>query len=136
MGLRRYFYRPDPVICFSCLFYCGDWCAEAIIILYQPSDIVKRVASFYPFEFLSRYSMLSVFVSPIQIVKQAVVSLTVQASITQTVFSLSCLYVVYELLQCIHVFLLSVHPSILLEPLNLLVKRDGKVAYLAFLVLA
>ncbi len=28
------------------------------------------------------------------------------------------------------------HPSILLEPLNLLVKRNGKVAYLAFLVLA
>ena len=29
-----------------------------------------------------------------------------------------------------------VHPSILLEPLNLLVKRYGKVTYLAFLVLA
>lgn len=29
-----------------------------------------------------------------------------------------------------------VHPSILLEPLNLLVKRDGKVSYLTFLVLA
>lgn len=29
-----------------------------------------------------------------------------------------------------------VHPSVLLEPLNLLVKRDGKVSYLTFLVLA
>ena len=28
------------------------------------------------------------------------------------------------------------HPSILLKTLNLLVKRDGKVAYLTFLVLA
>ena len=109
---------------------------SAIISLYQPPNIVKRIASFYPFEFLSRYSMLSILVSPIQIVKQAVVSLTVQASITQTIFSISCLHVVYELLQCIHLVLLSIHPSILLEPLNLLVKRDGKVAYLAFLVLA
>ena len=30
----------------------------------------------------------------------------------------------------------SVHPSVLLKPLNLLVKRDGKVAYLTLLVLA
>ena len=80
--------------------------------------------------------MLSILVSPIQIVKQAVVSLTVQASITQTVSSISCVHVVYKLPQCIHVALLSIHPSVLLEPLNLLVKRDGKVAYLTFLVLA
>ena len=79
--------------------------------------------------------MLSVLVSPIQIVKQAIVSLTVQTSITPTVSSLSCLHVVYELLQYVHIVLLSLHPHAFFELLGLHLKRDVQRPYVALFVL-
>jgi hypothetical protein len=68
--------------------------------------------------------MLSILVSSIQIVKQAVVPLTVQASITQTVSSLSRMHVVYEFLQCVHIVLLSLHPHAFFELLCFHLERD------------
>ena len=79
--------------------------------------------------------MLSILVSPIQIVKQAVVSLTVQASITQTVSSLSCMHVVYELLQCVHIVLLSLHPHAFFELLCFHLERDVQCPHVSLFIL-
>lgn len=50
----------------------------------------------YSIELLGGYRMLAVFIPPMQVVKQAIVTLTVKASVTQAVSAFPGSHVLYE----------------------------------------